>query len=197
MRKNQYKTIFFILLILIISISLIYLIQPTPNNCNYSTNKNKIVDITEKNKVDNNLENLLTSDNPGNFFLTIDKNVVYEGGNITFFWTASEGADNYSVYMFDRLITEINSSLTLRANQTAISPFPISGLVNGEYYFTILAYNEHAATMSDNEYIIVYLSDSNGDKTVIVIPGYSFILILSIGFIVSLLLVKNILRKKN
>ncbi len=131
---------------------------------------------------------------PGNFSLFSDADDPDPDGAFDLIWTDSEGADNYSVYMFDKFITEINESLTLHANQTAISPFPISGLLNDEYYFTILAYNENGATMSNNEYIIVYLPDSNGDK--IIIPGYSFILILSIGFIVSLLLVKNTLHKK-
>jgi len=145
-------------------------------------------------KFSNNVQVTVQLPAPGNFTLSSDADAPDTDGAFNLIWTDSEGADNYSVYMFDKFITEINESLTLLANQTAISPFPISGLLNDEYYFTILAYNENGATMSDNEYIIVYLPVSNGDK--IIIPGYSFILILSIGFIVSLLLVKNTLHKK-
>ncbi|MFX0073171.1 MAG: hypothetical protein ACFFAO_18995, partial [Candidatus Hermodarchaeota archaeon] len=132
---------------------------------------------------------------PGDFDLSSDADTPDTDGAFDLIWTSSEGADNYSLYMFDKMITEINSSLTLLANQTATSPFPISGLVNGEYYFAILAYNEHGATMSDNEYVIVFIPDSNGDKTVIIIPGYSFILILCIGFILVFLLIKKSYQK--
>jgi hypothetical protein len=200
MRKNQYKTIFFILLILIISISLIYLIQPTPNNCNYSTNKNKIVDITEKNKVDNNLENLLTSDNPGNFFLTTDKNVVYEGGNITFFWTASEGADNYSLYVSTKNITEIDGNCLLITEGLTKLNYSIKASESGIRYYVVVAYNESGNTISNCVKITIVEiedSDGNGDYATEALSGpLIIILIIGIVFILSITAIVRYREKK-
>ncbi|MFW9824534.1 MAG: ABC transporter substrate-binding protein [Candidatus Thorarchaeota archaeon] len=101
---------------------------------------------------------------PGNFTLTTDAEDPDPDGAFNLIWTSSEGADNYSIYIHNNLITEINGTPTLLENQTAISPFPITGLDNGEYYFVVIAYNKYGETMSNNVIITVQLP-APGDFT--------------------------------
>lgn len=92
---------------------------------------------------------------PGNFILSSDADTPDTDGAFNLNWTVSEGADNYSIYSFGSLITMINTSLTIIANQTATSPFPITGLSKGLYYFVAVAYNETGETLSNNIWIEV------------------------------------------
>ena len=73
-------------------------------------------------------------------------------------WNVSLGADNYSLYRYGSEITEINGSLVLNADQDATTPFPISGLSDGEYYFVVVAHNQYGDTMSNNFHITVQVS---------------------------------------
>ena len=86
---------------------------------------------------------------PGLFTLTTDADTPDIDGSFSLIWTNSIGANNYSVYDYDRYITEINSSLTILANQTATSPYLISGLSNGTYYYIIKAYNATGSRLSN------------------------------------------------
>jgi len=80
---------------------------------------------------------------PGNFTLTTDADVpVDTDGAFNLNWTFSEGADNYSVFTYNGLITQINDSVTNILNQTIPSPFLITGLMDGDYYYVVVAYNE-------------------------------------------------------
>jgi len=94
---------------------------------------------------------------PGQFALSSDAELPDTDGTFNLNWTVSEGADNYSVFVYNSFITQINDSVTNLANQTAISPFPITGLMDGDYYFVVVAYNGSGETMSNNVYIKVQL----------------------------------------
>ncbi|MFX0000673.1 MAG: ABC transporter substrate-binding protein [Candidatus Hodarchaeota archaeon] len=78
-------------------------------------------------------------------------------GKFDLLWIASEGAVNYSVFRYHKKITSINESLTCLANQTALSPFSITGLPNGKYYFAVAAYNEMGYTLSNCEKVVVQI----------------------------------------
>ncbi len=93
---------------------------------------------------------------PGNFTLATDADLpVDTDGTFNLTWSVSEGADNYSVYAYDGLITEINGSVTLYENQTATSPFLISGLMDGDYFYAVMAYNETGEKLSNSIYVKV------------------------------------------
>ncbi|MFX1569419.1 MAG: TIR domain-containing protein [Promethearchaeota archaeon] len=92
---------------------------------------------------------------PGSFTLDTDADAPDKDGTFNLNWTASKNADNYSIYRYNRFITEINGSLTIEANQTATSPFPITGLSTGNYYFVVVAYNETGETLSNNVNVTV------------------------------------------
>jgi hypothetical protein len=70
-------------------------------------------------------------------------------GNFDLSWTSSLGADNYSIYRYPGFINQINGSLTLVADQTATSPFPLRGLNNGAYHFIVVAHNQVGDTLSN------------------------------------------------
>ncbi len=93
---------------------------------------------------------------PGNFTLTTDANdPVDTDGTFDLNWTVSEGADNYSVFTYNRFITEINNSVTLVENQTAIPPYPIIDILTGIYFYVVVAYNGTGETMSNNVNVTV------------------------------------------
>ncbi len=201
MRKSHQKAIFLVGIILIISISSIYLIQPCLNHCNYSINKKKIVDITEKNKNDNNLGNLHPSDNPGNFSFTTDKNVVYEGGNITFFWTASKGADNYSLYVSTQNITKIDGNCTLITDGLTKLNYSLIAGESGIRYYVAVAYNESGNTFSNCVKVtIIELEDEdgNGEISAEMLSGpLIIILIIGIVFLLSITAIVRYREKKS
>jgi hypothetical protein len=111
-------------------------------------------------------------------------------------WTSSSGADNYSIYRYSGLITQINGSLVLVADQTATSPFPITGLTNGVYYFIIVAYNQDGETLSNCISVDVSIT-----AVPPVIPGYYLtyflIAILGITFLLLRLKLKGIFKFKS
>ncbi|MFX1346127.1 MAG: ABC transporter substrate-binding protein [Promethearchaeota archaeon] len=110
----------------------------------------------------NNVQVTVELPGPGNFTLWSDADDPDPNGAFDLFWTDSNGADNYSVYEYNKFITEINGSLTVHAFQTALYPFPISGLFNGDYYYVVVAYNGTGQTMSNCFKVTVQLP-SPGD----------------------------------
>ncbi|MHA2281564.1 MAG: ABC transporter substrate-binding protein [Promethearchaeota archaeon] len=101
---------------------------------------------------------------PGDFTLTSDAENPDSNGAFNLIWTDSDGADNYSIYMHNSPISTIDGSQILLIYQTAISPFPIMGLTNGEYFFVVIAHNINGETMSNNVNITVQLP-TPGDFT--------------------------------
>ncbi len=88
-------------------------------------------------------------DPPGPFDLSTNADSPDTDGNFDLIWTISEGADNYSVYVYESYITQINDSLTLLEYQTAVSPYTITGLPDDVYYYIVLAYNGTGYTLSN------------------------------------------------
>jgi ABC-type transport system substrate-binding protein len=94
---------------------------------------------------------------PGDIALSSDAGSPDYDGNFNLIWNVSLGADNYSIYRYHSEITQINGSLVLVSDQVATSPFPISGLTDGDYYFVVAAYNEIGVTLSNNLHITVQI----------------------------------------
>jgi len=94
---------------------------------------------------------------PGDIALSSDAGIPDIDGNFNLIWNVSIGADNYSLYRYDSVITQINGSLDLIADKNATSPFSISGLTDGEYYFVVVAHNQSGDTMSNNFHITVQI----------------------------------------
>ena len=127
---------------------------------------------------------------PGSFVLNSNADFPDDDGIFNLFWTTSEWADNYSIYMYNTPITVINNSLTLLLDQIATSAFTVSGLPTGEYYFVIVAYNQYGDIMSNNLYVVVIIP---GGPTPPGISGYNTLVILGIVIFIAVILFK---RKK-
>lgn len=79
---------------------------------------------------------------PGPFFLSSDAHKPETEGMFNLTWTASDFADNYSIYAHNKFITKINMSVTLLEQGINGLSYPITGLTNGTYYYKVLAYND-------------------------------------------------------
>ncbi|MHA1292769.1 MAG: hypothetical protein ACTSQJ_08905 [Promethearchaeota archaeon] len=94
---------------------------------------------------------------PGPFTLTTNATNPDMNGIFNLIWTNSNGADNYSIYMYNSYITVINGSLTILADQTAISPYLITLSRSGKFYFIAVAFNETGNTSSNCIFVRVKL----------------------------------------
>ncbi len=86
---------------------------------------------------------------PGSFTLTSDAGDPDSNGSFDLIWDDSEDADNYTVYQHDSYITDINESLTILAEGIISSPYGISNLGNGIYYYKVVAFNEFGNASSN------------------------------------------------
>lgn len=112
-------------------------------------------------------------------------------GIIDLAWNHSANAVNYSVYSYGSLITEINGSLNLIANQNATSPFRVF-LENGNYSFVVVAYNDFGFKMSNNIHVRI-------EKPVVPsesISGFN-ILLFTIGFFGIMIFLSLKLTQRN
>ena len=64
-------------------------------------------------------------------------------------WEEAEHAQNYSVYKYHKVITEINESVILLQEGVTNNTYSISSLTNGTYYFKIAAFNKHGKSYSN------------------------------------------------
>ncbi len=128
----------------------------TPNGIYYYI---VVADNNNGNTLSNCIE-IIVEIPPGSFSLSSDADTPDTDGLYNLIWTSSSGADNYSIYVYDKFITEINSSLTLLADQTAISPYEIN-TPNGIYYYIVVADNNNGNTLSNCIEIIVELPPSS------------------------------------
>ncbi|UCC21004.1 MAG: ABC transporter substrate-binding protein [Promethearchaeota archaeon] len=120
---------------------------------------------------------------PGSFILISDADNPDIDGNCNLSWTASIGAVNYSVYSFNHIITEINGSLDNLAYQTALSPYPVTGLTEGDHYFIAVAHNNAGDTLSNCYKITVEFEEEPAE----IIFGYNIILLCVLIGIISLI----------
>jgi len=125
---------------------------------------------------------------PESFILSTDADFPDDDGFFNLSWTISDGVDNYSLYMHNSQITVIDSSLTLLVDQTAVSPFSVSGLSNGEYYFVVVAYNQYGDTLSNNVHVTVNIP---GEPSAPGISGYNTFVILGIVIFTAGILFKK------
>jgi multiple sugar transport system substrate-binding protein len=130
-----------------------------------------------------NIEDILM---PGSFTLSSNANSPDTDGAFNLAWSISEGAKNYSLYKYHNFITDINQSLTLLANQDAPSPYSITGLDNGTYYYIVVAYNNYGVRLSNCISIVVEINEQNVG-TILGYNGTLFILILGLTSIFLIL----------
>ncbi|MFW9867766.1 MAG: hypothetical protein ACFFEN_16860, partial [Candidatus Thorarchaeota archaeon] len=124
---------------------------------------------------------------PGPFTLSSNADAPDTDGTFDLLWTSSSDANNYSVYRSDNPISVIDGSLTLLSYQVATSPFPVSGLTDGEYYFVVVAHNKEGDTLSNNVHITVQHPEEPPQE----IPGYNIIILLGIAFGITAILIKK------
>lgn len=62
-------------------------------------------------------------------------------GIFNLLWNTSIWVDNYSVYIHNSYISEVNSSINLLDNDVTEGIYPIQGLSDGDYYFIVVAFN--------------------------------------------------------
>ncbi|MFX1567362.1 MAG: hypothetical protein ACFFCV_03240 [Promethearchaeota archaeon] len=86
---------------------------------------------------------------PSSFTLISDATIPDTDGSFILMWNNSIGADNYSVYQYDKYITEINESVISLANEITNLTLPLSNYTTGTYYFIIIAYNKGRNTLSN------------------------------------------------
>ena len=113
-------------------------------------------------------------------------------GTFYLLWISLENADNYSIYVYNSNITQINSSLTLLDVQIDNSAYLISGLPDGTYYYIIVAFNEYGNTSSNCIQVIV---SGNVDEDII--PGYNLFTLISMILILSVIIIQKQLKHKN
>jgi branched-chain amino acid transport system substrate-binding protein len=129
---------------------------------------------------------------PGGFILYPNSEDPDQDGQFNLIWSESEGANNYSVYGDYSYITEIDQSLTLMADQTGVSPYNISGLREGRYYFAVEAHNKTGKTLSNCiEVVVQFPPTPEPEPTPPVIPGYNLYVVISMICIVSIILNKK------
>jgi hypothetical protein len=136
----------------------------------------------------------IPEDPPESFTLSTDADFPDDDGIFSLSWTISNGADNYSIYMHNNPITVIDNTLTLLVDQTAVSPFSVSGLSNGEYYFVGVAHNQYGDTISNNVHVTVSKPvEPPPPEIPPEISGYNTFVILGIVIFIAVILFK---RKK-
>ncbi|MFX1478691.1 MAG: hypothetical protein ACFFCI_11235, partial [Promethearchaeota archaeon] len=133
---------------------------------------------------------------PDSFTLLSSADNPDDDGEFTLIWSSSSGATSYSVYQYDKFITEINGSLTQIANEISATSLPLSGYANGTYYFIISANNQYGYTLSDCVEVQVAIPPVSGKKEQGV-PGYNgFIFIVFISF-ASIILIFKLQKEKS
>ena len=128
---------------------------------------------------------------PGFFVLTSDSGYPDSDGSFNLTWESASEADNYSVYVYSSIITEINSSLgTPVASEITALTLSLTGYSNGRYYFIIVAHNDYGDTLSDC--IVVWVDDTPVEPE---IPGYPVYLLLSFFTVITAILIMKKRRK--
>jgi len=129
---------------------------------------------------------------PGVFILSSDAGNPDSDGTFYLLWISLEDADNYSIYVYNNNITQINSSLTLLDVQIDNYAYLISGLPDGTYYYIVVAFNEYGNASSNCIQVIV-----SGSVDEDIIPGYNLFTLIGILSIFSVIIIQKQLRHKN
>ena len=97
------------------------------------------------------------------FTLTSDADNPDTDGSFNMNWDASIGAENYSIYVHNSYITDINGRISLIASGITGLTHPISGLGNGTYYYVVIAYNHFGQKFSNCIEVNVQIISGNSD----------------------------------
>ena len=123
---------------------------------------------------------------PGDFILTSDAGDPDDDGDFNLFWTASEGADSYSVYVSPiGCISGLSQLGVPLVFETTNLTYHISSLPNGTYYFVIVANNLVGKTLSNCLEVVV------GSGIFEEIPGYNLLLVIVAFVSVSAIIIKK------
>ncbi len=135
---------------------------------------------------------------PKDFTLSTNAGDPDTDGVFDLTWSDSFAAENYSVYQYESLIVELNQTLDELAFQSATSPFQITDLSNGTYYFIVVAHNENGQTLSNNVHVIVQISppDDDIDNGNEIISGYNLLIFISVFSIISIIVHGRYSRQK-
>ncbi|MFX0024502.1 MAG: SBBP repeat-containing protein [Candidatus Hermodarchaeota archaeon] len=79
---------------------------------------------------------------PSSFILFNYTQKYCSDGSINLTWANSIGADNYSVFMSNDFINDVQNEGTLISNQIICNNYQLDNLTNGDYFFVIAAKNE-------------------------------------------------------
>ncbi|KKM05608.1 hypothetical protein LCGC14_1752360 [marine sediment metagenome] len=105
----------------------------------------------------NNNRTILFNIIPSPFNLSSDADTPDPNGSFNLSWTSAD-ADNYSVYVHNSFISEINKSITLLASGITRLTHSLSGLLNGDYYYLVVAINDIANLSSNCIYVDVKIA---------------------------------------
>jgi len=131
----------------------------------------------------------LSIESPGGFQLSPPSGTIDDDGEFTLSWSVSPRARNYSIYEYSSYITEINGSLTIKADETDVYSLPISNYNDGVYYFRAVAFNNFGNSTSNCIYITVSIQSTQPQ-----ISGYNLLIFSLIIGITSVILVKKRLK---
>ena len=120
---------------------------------------------------------------PGVFTLLSNAENPDNDGTFDLTWTASSGANNYSVYRHSSVITEINGSVTLLVDEITDTSLGLSEYANGTYYFIVVTHNDYGDTLS-NCILVTVLREGDPPEDPVEtppgIPGYNLPLIIAL-----------------
>lgn len=111
-----------------------------------------------------------------------DSGNLDKDGSFELIWVPFKGADNYSIYYYHSLITKINSSITLLESGIKTNHYFVHGLIEGDYYFIIIAYNSSGSYFSNNVYVEIRVDTHYNDFIYQIILLILFFSIISIFF---------------
>lgn len=115
----------------------------------------KAVAFNRNGNSSSNCIQIVVDRNPGAFSLfSEDAETPDLDGNYFLNWTESENADNYSLYVSNTYITEIDGGVNSIEEGLTNHSYPIS-VDTGDYYYIAIAFNETGFTFSNCLYIKV------------------------------------------
>jgi hypothetical protein len=118
-------------------------------DCEYFTGKTKLEDT------DYDIFLYKKSPFPEDFVLSSNASSLDADGTFNLSWTEAIDADNYSIYQSDEIITEINGSVNELELGNTNRIYLVENLVEGPYYFMVVAFNKYGNTSSNNIHITV------------------------------------------
>ena len=142
---------------------------------------------------DSNQIELIVIKPPWPFTLSSNADSPDTDGQFELNWTISIDANNYSIYMYNSEITEINASVTLIASGITDLNYSMS-LESGTYYILIRSYNE--VGLIDSNQIMITVEIPVGEPFNFISFLTNPLTIISFGIIIGVLAVVIIKFRK-